>query len=313
MSNRFRISLITLIIAALACNMPTSNNASVGATLTAAVATSQVLISSTPSGGLPTITFPTLPPVTAAPTGTSVPPTAIQPPTLTPIPCNAAAFVKDVTYPDGADVLMGQSFTKTWRFKNMGSCAWNSGYQLVFDHGEQMGGPANQSLTSGSVNPSQTVDISVNLTAPSSSGTHRGYWMLRDSSGVLFGLNTGAFWVEIKSIPPTFTPTFTPSPTLTPAIVFQVTGVTLSVSGSCGSFHINADVTTNAAGSVTYHWIRSDGATDTAAHPSIVFGAAGTQSVATDWSVSASGPKWMDIYIDTPNNHQFGRADFSCP
>ena len=309
MSNRIMISLTALIIAALACNIPTSNNTS--ATLTALAATSQVLITSTPSaapGGLPTITFPTLPAVTAAP-----PAATSQPPTATSIPCNAAAFVKDVSYPDGTEVLIGQSFTKTWRFKNIGSCAWNSGYQLVFDHGEQMGGPANQSLTSGLVNPSQTVDVSVNLIAPSSTGSHRGYWMLRDASNVLFGLNTGAFWVEINSIPPTLTPTLTPSATLPPAIVFQVTGVTLSVSGGCGSFHINADVTTNAAGSVTYHWIRSDGATDAASHSPIVFGAAGTQAVATDWSASAAGPKWMDIYIDTPNNHQFGRANFSCP
>jgi hypothetical protein len=37
------------------------------------------------------------------------------------------------------------------------------------------------------------------------------------------------------------------------------------------------------------------------------------QSVSTDWSASAPGAKWMDIYIDAPNHQQFGRANFSCP
>jgi hypothetical protein len=94
---------------------------------------------------------------------------------------------------------------------------------------------------------------------------------------------------------------------------FAVTGVTLSVSGSCGNFQIKADIKTNAAGTVTYQWIRSDGATDTEVHPDLVFDSAGTKSVTTTWSTTASGAKWMDIYIDKPNHQQFGRANFSCP
>jgi hypothetical protein len=94
---------------------------------------------------------------------------------------------------------------------------------------------------------------------------------------------------------------------------FAVTSVDMSVSGGCGNFQIQADIKTNGAGTVTYKWIRSDGGTDTATHPDLVFDSAGTKSVTTSWSTTASGDKWMDIYIDKPNHQQFGRANFSCP
>ena len=51
-----------------------------------------------------------------------------------------------------------------------------------------------------SVAPGATVDISVNLTAPSSNGHYRGNWKLRNASGILFGVGASAnaiFWVDI--------------------------------------------------------------------------------------------------------------------
>ena len=56
-------------------------------------------------------------------------------------------------------------------------------------------------ITSGTVNPGQNVDVSVDLTAPASEGTYRGNWQLRDPSDVIFGIensSSGFFWVEIK-------------------------------------------------------------------------------------------------------------------
>jgi hypothetical protein len=60
------------------------------------------------------------------------------------------------------------------------------------------------------------VEISINLTAPSTPGTYRGYWRFRDPGSVLFGLTTGSFWVEIKAVNPTPTPTITLTPTISP-------------------------------------------------------------------------------------------------
>jgi hypothetical protein len=60
-----------------------------------------------------------------------------------------------------------------------------------------MSGPATQAL-SGNVNAGQTVDLSVNLKAPASSGTYTGNWRLRNAAGVTFT----NFYVRIKVQPP---------------------------------------------------------------------------------------------------------------
>jgi hypothetical protein len=110
----------------------------------------------------------------------------------------AATFIVDVTYPDGSLVLPGQSFIKTWRVKNVGTCTWNSDYQLVFDSGDVMGGPASQRLTSANIPPGKALDISINLTAPENAGPHRGNWRFRAPNGTIFGLTTGnPIWVEV--------------------------------------------------------------------------------------------------------------------
>lgn len=113
--------------------------------------------------------------------------------------CDWAQFIADVTIPDGTVMAPGAAFTKTWRLKNIGSCTWGSGYRLVFSSGSQMGAPAEVNLPY-SVAPGQMVDVSVTMTAPSTPGTYRGYWLLKNASGVLFGLGSTAnkpFWVEI--------------------------------------------------------------------------------------------------------------------
>jgi hypothetical protein len=56
---------------------------------------------------------------------------------------------------------------------------------------------------SGSVKPGETVDLSINMVAPSKEGEYVGYWMLRSSQGKLFGLGMKgnlAFWVDIEVV-----------------------------------------------------------------------------------------------------------------
>lgn len=131
-------------------------------------------------------------------TATSQPPQPGQP-TATSQPCNRASFVEDITVPDNTPITVGKAFTKTWKLKNVGSCTWTSGYQLIFDSGDQMSGPSSQQLTNGTVAPGQTLDVSVNLIAPNSPGTYKGNWKLKDPSGAIFALSTGPFWVQIKA------------------------------------------------------------------------------------------------------------------
>ena len=143
----------------------------------------------------------------------------ITPVPTTPVPgsgCDKAQFIADVTVPDGTLMAPGATFKKTWRLKNTGTCTWTTGYSLVFSSGEKMGGPTSAPFPT-SVAPGQTVDLTVNLTAPSSANTYRGNWMLKNTSNVNFGIGstgTNPFWVEIKVSGPTATPG-TPSPTPT--------------------------------------------------------------------------------------------------
>ena len=296
-SSVFFAVILTLSGCNLPSNAPSTDQPDVVQT-SAALTVEALLNQSTP------FSTPTLPP--APPTNNVAPAPTIPLATSTAQPsatpnCDMAQFVKDVTIPDGTNVDAGDTFTKTWRLRNIGTCTW-SGYTLVFDSGDAMSGASPISI--GTVAPGQEVDVSVNLTAPSSNGSYRGYWRIRNGSGVLIPVQGGtqgkSFYVDIKVGVVSGGP-------------FAVTSVSVSVSGSCGNFTITANVTANGPGNVTYKWIRSDGATDTVTHPPIVYSAAGSQSVNTTWSVSASGSYWMDIYIDDPNNQQFGRANFSCP
>lgn len=135
------------------------------------------------------------------PTSTPIPPTNTALPTATPVSyCDWMTFIKDVTAPDGSVFAPGETFTKTWRITNRGTCTWTPDYMLVFTGGDQMGS-TNAVRLPGYVSPGQSVDVSVTLTAPSTIGRYTGYWMLRNPSGALFGYGdkaNQAFYVEIK-------------------------------------------------------------------------------------------------------------------
>jgi len=203
--------LFGLIIMTGACNLP-SRQVDMRPTYAAETVQARLTLgpvdNSIPDSPLPTATT-ALPSPTeggpATPTNTPIPPTETN------IPCDRAGFVSDVTVPDGTIFSAGESFTKTWRLKNLGTCTWEPNYKLLFKDGDAMGGPASQQLTTGSVAPGQTVDISVNLVAPSTDGTYKGFWLLRAESGIVFGIGASGqspFYIEIKvgEPPPTAIP-----------------------------------------------------------------------------------------------------------
>jgi len=143
-----------------------------------------------------------------APTATATSEPVQPQPTPTGDCIDEAAFVRDVTIPDNTHLSPGQHFVKTWRLRNSGTCTWTTDYALVFAGGDSMDGPAFVSLP-GTVAPGNTVDLSVNLVAPTSSGTYKGNWQLRNADGVLFGTADQAnpgIWVQIV-VGPTATPT----------------------------------------------------------------------------------------------------------
>ena len=164
-------------------------------------------------------------PATSTPTVTGTPPTATPTKTGTvqPNACDRAQFISDVTVPDGTSFAPGIGFSKTWRLKNVGTCTWTN-YSIMFDTGEKMGGP-DSALIPTTVAPGQTVDVTLQLTSPTTAGTYRGYWKLKNNTGVPFGIGsagTKSFWVEIKVSgtginPGTATKTTTPGTPVTPA------------------------------------------------------------------------------------------------
>ena len=253
----------------------------------------------------------------------SLPLTPLAPPASLTLPsdttkseCASASLISE-TIPDDTIFKPRAKFTKTWKVKNTSTCSWGTTYKIAFWEGEVLGGavgfldgnsmngPSTQALI-GRVAPGQTIDISVNLTAPRSAGDYKGIWKIRDASGILFG----NFHVQIKvQNPATVTPvTVTATSTLPPAAVTNVsyTAFTVTNGAYVNCPIITANITTSGAGDITYHWIDSLGIA--ASNVTLHFDSAGTKkSVANVWYVSplAPGPLWVSIYIDTPNHQEF--------
>jgi hypothetical protein len=297
--------IITLFLSA--CNLPSKKVEDIAST--AAAQTVEALLSATP---VPGIVVPSVTPLPIAVTLTPIPvPVLTNTPVATATTnCNVAQFITDVTIPDGSLMMPNQAFNKKWRIKNIGSCTW-TGFSLVFDSGDAMSGPASKAIST--LNPGQEIELEVNLTAPGTVGNYRGYWRINTNGNVLVPIVDGyqgkSFYVDIKVQNPV-----TATYTLPPSAVFAVTNVVISVTGSCPNFSYSYSITTNGAGTVNLHRIFSDGGTDTAP-VTMVFSAAGTQtspSIPVVMGVAGTST-WTDIYIDSPNHQQFGRATFTCP
>ncbi len=139
-----------------------------------------------------TLSIPTATPFS---TFTNVPPIS-----TTTTRCDAAAFETDVTYPDGSLVGRSSAFTKIWRIRNVGTCSWTPSYSIVYVSGEKFGAKSSIPMP-GTVSPGESVSISIDLLAPSATGSYRGYWKLRNASGVIFGVgSTGdsSFYVDVN-------------------------------------------------------------------------------------------------------------------
>jgi hypothetical protein len=164
-----------------------------------------------------TPTLGTLTPGMPTPTGTKATPT-VDPATLA-YGCNNLDFVRDVTIPAGTVVKPGESFTKTWKVADNGTCKWIFYYQLLHLGGEKFS-YSTVKLQKG-VEVGKWHEISINLQAPRSTGTYSGYWRLSDGEGHMFGKTLGVSIVVGMPTntppPPSSTPTNTlqPSPTST--------------------------------------------------------------------------------------------------
>ena len=214
--------------------------------------------------------------------------------TVNPTPCNSPRMTSE-TIADGTPFDAGDTFTKSWTIRNVGSCSWTPDYQFVFTSGTRMGGASSQNL-SRTVNPGDTITMSVNLTAPSSNDAYTGYWKFKTPQGELFG----NYWVMIYVGP-------TPAPFAVTSVVYYMPHTTIDT-GCPNDINVKAEITSSAGGNVTYKWRDSTGATS--ATQSLSFHDPGKKIVDYHVTVTATGDYWAEIYIDNPNHQWFGQKSF---
>lgn len=231
---------------------------------------------------------------TSIPFATQPLPTSITLPTGTVAPTYKAGFVTDVTIPDNTVMEPGETFKKTWRLRNDGTATWNSNFKLVFISGDAMGGPASKTIGQ-TVAPGQTIDLSVDLTAPSTAKTYTGNWMLQTDTGTNFGIGpaaTSSFYVKI--VVEQFFAVTKAEPSVIP----------VSFTGTCpAELSLSAAITATAAGDVTYYFKTSLGDTPT---QKLVFTKADTLTTpVVKIMVPSTSAFTFQVYIDNPNHQLF--------
>ena len=149
--------------------------------------TAQYMLTATAAGNV------TPAPVTPSPQVAASPQPKPNPnpnPAATPEPgqpacTNDSKFVEDVTVPDGTHFASKKAFDKTWKIQNTGTCAWTTDYVYKFIGGDQMGGA--DIKVPNAVQPGETIDLTIKLTAPATAGKYRGQWRLFAPDGTPFG------------------------------------------------------------------------------------------------------------------------------
>jgi len=140
--------------------------------------------------------------------------------------CYGLTFVSDVTVPDNTQMAPGQAFTKTWKVKNSGTCAWDAGFKFASTGGNAMNGVTYTLPTA--VAAGAVVDISVAMTAPTTAGKVQSNWRMSTAGGQFFGNEVYVIIIvggttgtvtsggaTNTSAPATATSTSTPTPTAT--------------------------------------------------------------------------------------------------
>lgn len=213
--------------------------------------------------------------------------------------------------PDRAVFRPSTSFTKIWTIKNVGTCTWDTSYQLIFWSGELMGGATYYNLPEV-VLPGDDVSISIFLQSPADEGFYTGYWRLKTPWNAVFGVGqySQAFYAEIQV-------------DKRPAQEYTVLSVTYNIvrepATGCPAnvlYTVYATFTTNGPIDLKYMWDQKDG--NESAVKSLAFDQAGSKTVSREWMVGrgdSPNDRWMQIFVLEPHYLEFDKAIFSnnCP
>ena len=295
------LSILALLLSA--CG--SASNQSTISTAVAQTVQAQNTLAAQVTPTQPAAATETPPPLdTPATVNTKAPPTA---PATGSSLCTASASFVSETVPDGTITNPGSTFTKTWRIKNTGTCAWDSSWQWVYVSGDLLGGSSYYKLPRPAA-PGDTVDVPVVFTAPADGGQYRGYWKIKSPWGMVFGDSGSgnAFWVDI--VVGSGTPANSKTET-----AYGITSVTYDVSYRCTTANqfdtVTAHITSNGPVTAIYDWMQSDGNNDM--NNKLTFTTAETKNVTHEWhwGIGASrNPRWMQIIIESPGYKEYGQA-----
>lgn len=158
--NREKLWLILLGILLASCSGMDS----------AVTATPEVLFIPPTSGPSSVLTSQSLPPA---------------PPTQQENCINQLRFKKDLTIPDGTEVIPGERVTKRWLIINEGSCNWDQSYSFQLISGLALGAGKIQLLYPARQRTQAVMEII--FTAPDNPGRYNSWWQAFDSEGKRFG------------------------------------------------------------------------------------------------------------------------------
>ncbi len=136
--------------------------------------------------------------------------------------CNRAWLEEIRGVAEGATLKPGETFTWTWKLKNVGTCTWNADYALVFSTGNSLSGPLVVRLNR-TVIPQTTADLTINLTAPAAPGFYTGSWVIKSASGQDFGVGEDAREMLTAAVQVEGVTQTAPTGTYTPAATLAVT------------------------------------------------------------------------------------------
>jgi Ig-like domain from next to BRCA1 gene len=258
-----------------------------------------------PTEADPTSMPETTPTLQAAPTFS--PPTAPGP-VGTGNNCQVLANLVSETVPDGTIMQPNETFWKSWRLKNNGTCTWNSAYKIVYWSGDLMGGLQEYQFPDV-VNPGEEVDVKLFLKAPASNGNFSSYWKLQSEWGTPFGVGQydQPFYVQIN-VNDSSNPNYTVTNVTYNIVRDPVAGCATNV-----WYYVNATISTNGPATVRYRWLQSDGNNMSENGKALKFTEAGSQTLTRSWSFhlgATAGTKWMQIVILEPEYQEFPQATF---
>ncbi len=229
-----------------------------------------------------------------------------------------AEFVEDVTIPDGTIFAPNDVFVKTWKLENTGTTTWTPDYSLIFIDGDLFGSPTMVPINK-QVAPGETVELSIQFTAPAEDGIYQGFWKLVNSKREVFGVGVDgidAFWLIISvsqgAVPAaTLTPTPLSGTVLTSAFLSVDNA---SVEGTCPhTFVFTGYFTLASPATVTYSIeASSDAGMDISLPPPTTRNLdAGTHTIFFELVFSSDVDGWARLSFSAPEKATSNQVNFS--